>query len=642
MAQRQTRSYGSWVSPQTAQQAVAAGVGIGETAWDGDDALWLEQRPAEKGRCVVVRRSADGRVRDLFNDPFSARSRVHEYGGSAWLMHGGTLYFSNDADQRVYCLACDGTPLPITPAAKLRYADFCFDAKRSLLWCVREDHRGAGEPRNTLVTLQCDGDAEGGRIVAEGSDFIAAPRLSPDGTQLAWLRWNHPDMPFFACELWLADIDDAGVLHGARRLAGGRDEAAQQPMWTPAGELLFVTDRSGWWNLARWHDGRSEALCPMAAEFGEPQWVFGLAGHALVGPRRLACSWIEQGVSKLGVLDLDSLRLRPIDNPFTRIANLSANGERLLLCGASPLQSASVCLLGLDGSVEVLRQGSSIAVDARYTSVAETLQFPTAGGQTAHGFFYAPCNRDFVAPPGEKPPLLVLSHGGPTSMCTNDHKAGIQYWTSRGFAVLDVNYRGSSGFGRAYREALDGQWGIADVEDCVHGARFLVQRGDVDGQRLAIRGGSAGGYTTLCALAFHDQFHCGCSRYGIGDLATLATDTHKFEARYLDRLIGPWPAKRERYRARSPIHHLQGFNCPLILFQGSEDKAVPPEQSRRMHAAVKAKGLPVAYIEFEGEQHGFRQAANIVRALEAEAYFYSRIFGFELADAVEAVAIDNL
>ncbi len=642
MARRQA-PFGSWASPQSAQQAVAAGVGIGETAFDGEDALWLEQRPSEKGRSVVVRRRADGPAEDLFAAPFNARSRVHEYGGAAWLMHDGVLFFSNDADQRVHRVDPGRAPVPITPDTKLRFADFCFDGRRQWLWCVREDHRSAGEPRNALVAVRCHGDAEGGRVMAEGSDFVAAPRLSPDGRRLAWLQWNHPAMPFFACELWLADVDDDGALHGARCIAGGRDEAAQQPMWSSEGELLFVSDRSGWWNLYRWNEGESQALCPMEAEFGEAPWVFGLSGHAFVAPHLLACTSARQGLSKLAVLDLRTLRLETIETHFTRIGNVAAQGGRLLFCGASPLMSASVCRLDLDsGAVDVLRQGSSIAVDPGFTSVGEAIRFPSANAQTAHGFFYAPCNADFAAPPGAKPPLLVLSHGGPTSISSNEYKAGIQYWTSRGVAVLDVNYRGSSGFGRAYREALDGQWGVADVEDCVHGARFLVQRGDVDGARLAIRGGSAGGYTTLCALAFHDTFHCGCSRYGIGDLETLATDTHKFEARYLDRLIGPWPAARDLYRARSPIHHLAGFNCPLILFQGSEDKAVPPEQSRRMHAAVKAKGLPVAYVEFEGEQHGFRQAHNIVRALEAEAYFYSRVFGFELADTVEPVAIDNL
>jgi len=417
----------------------------------------------------------------------------------------------------------------------------------------------------------------------------------------------------------------------------------QQPLWSPDGELHFVSDRSGWWNLYRWRDGSAMALCPMAAEFGQPMWIFGLATYAFESARRLVCSYGSGGRSQLAAIDTHSLQLTPLHTPFSHIGSLAAAPGRVLFTAASPLQPLSVALLHLDsGALELLRQGSALAVDPHYTSVAKAIEFPTGGGLTAHGFFYPPLNRDFEAPPQEKPPLLVLSHGGPTSMAIDAYKSGIQFWTSRGFAVLDVNYGGSSGFGRAYRQRLDGQWGVVDVDDCVHGALHLVQRGDVDGERLIIRGGSAGGYTTLCALAFRDTFRCGASHYGIGDLEALARDTHKFEAHYTDRLVGPYPAARDLYRARSPIHHLQGMNCPLILLQGALDEVVPPEQSRRMHAALKAKGVPVAYLEFEGEQHGFRQLPNIVRALEAEAYFYSRVFGFALADAVPPLAIDNL
>lgn len=635
--------YGTWKSPQSAHDAVAAGIGIGETAFDGDAALWLEARPSERGRNVVVRRHADGRIDDLIAAPFDARSRVHEYGGGAWLMAQGTLYFSNFSDQRVYRATGNRPPQPITPEAALRYADFCHDRRRSLLWCVREDHRGSGEAQNTIVALRCDGELDAGRVVVSGHDFVAAPRLSPDGRQLAWLGWNHPDMPWDGCELWLANVNDDGTLHGARHIAGGRDEAVQQPRWCDDGTLYFVSDRSGWWNLYRLRGGYVQPLCPMQAEFGAPPWLLGSSSWAFVGVRQLVCTFAQQGLSRLASLDLQTLKFEIIDSPFSVIHSLSAHGDAVLFCAASPLRQASVYRLDMAGrQIDMLRSGSSIAVDAGYTSVAEAIEFPTRGGQTAHAFFYAPRNRDIVAAPGKKPPLLVMSHGGPTSMAGNDYKTGIQYWTSRGFAVLDVNYRGSSGFGRAYRQALDGQWGVADVDDCIHGAQFLVRRGDVDAKRLAIRGGSAGGYTTLCALAFHRVFHSGCSRYGIGDLQALLHDTHKFESRYLDRLIGPWPAASALYADRSPIHHLQGLNCPLILLQGAEDKVVPPAQSRQMHAALQAKGVPVAYIEFAGEQHGFRQAKNIVRALEAEAWFHARIFGFELADSIEPVQVDNL
>ena len=640
----QTAPYGSWKSPLSAERAVAAGIGLGDVGFDGGHIFWQESRPAEKGRNVIMQRSADGTLHELNPAPFNARSRVHEYGGGAYLMHGGVLYFSHFTDQRLYRVDPGLAPRPITPEAlDLRFADLCVDARRGLLWGVREDHRAGGEPRNCLVALQAQGDAEGGRIVAEGHDFYAAPRLSPDGRQLAWLSWNHPDMPWDGCELWLADVDAQGRLQHARRLAGSRDEAVQQPAWSPDGRLHFVSDRSGWWNLYRWGEDAAEALCPMAAEFGQPMWNFGLCTYAFASATQLVCTFGQHAVSHLAVLDTATKALRTLDTPFSHIGNLAASDGRVLFIGASPLQAASVCLLHLDdGRIETLRRGSTLDADPAFSSLPEAIEFPTASGLSAHAFFYPPCHRDFEAPAGDKPPLLVMGHGGPTSMATNAYRAGVQYWTSRGIAVLDVNYGGSSGFGRAYRQRLDGAWGVVDVQDCIAGARFLVQRGDVDAGRLIIRGGSAGGYTTLSALAFHDAFACGASLYGIGDLATLAQDTHKFEARYLDRLVGPWPEARELYRERSPIHHLDGLKCPLILLQGAEDKVVPPAQSRRMHAALKAKGVPVAYLEFEGEQHGFRDLKNIVRALEAEATFYSRVLGFTLADAVPPLAIDNL
>ena len=640
----QLAPYGSWRSPLGAERAVAAGIGLGDVGFDGDAISWQEARPAEKGRQVILRRGPDGSLQELNPAPFNARTRVHEYGGRAYLLRGGVLYFSHFGDQRLYRIDPGQPPRPITPEAALRYADLCSDDARGLLWCVREDHRaGRGEPLNALVALNAQGDDSGGRIVAGGHDFYAAPRLSPDGRQLAWISWNHPDMPWDGAELWLAAVQPDGTLQGARCIAGSRTESVQQPLWSPDGELHFVSDRSGWWNLYRWRDGSAMALCPMAAEFGQPMWNFGLATYAFESARRLVCSYSSGGSSRLAAVDTHSLQLTPLHTPFSHIGNLAAASGRVLFSAASPLQPVSVALLQMDsGRLELLREGSSLEIDPHYTSVAQAIEFPTGGGLTAHGFFYPPTNRDFEAPPQEKPPLLVMSHGGPTSLAIDAYKSGIQFWSSRGFAVLDVNYGGSSGFGRAYRQRLDGQWGVVDVDDCVNAALHLVRRGDVDGARLIIRGGSAGGYTTLCALAFRDTFRCGASHYGIGDLEALARDTHKFEAHYTDRLVGPYPAARDLYRARSPIHHLEGMNCPLILLQGALDEVVPPEQSRRMHAALKAKGVPVAYLEFEGEQHGFRQLPNIVRALEAEAYFYSRVFGFTLADAVQPLAIDNL
>lgn len=639
--------YGSWVSRLSAERAVAAGIGLSDLVFDGDALLWQESRPAEQGRSVVMQRDPDGSVRELTPPPWNARTRVHEYGGRAYLQHGGVLYFSHLSDQRLYRAAPGELPQPITPAAALRYADLCADRQRGLLWAVREDHRGAGEPRNTLVVLRADGEGDddrgAGRIVAEGHDFYAAPRLSPDGTQLAWLAWDHPDMPWDGCTLWLAEVDERGSLQRARRIAGSRDEAVQQPCWSPDGRLYFVSDRSGWWNLYRWGDGSAEALCPMAAEFGQPMWVLGLATYAFASARQLVCAIVREARSTLAVLDATSGQLRELETPCSSFGHVAAREGRVAFTGASPLQPTSVYLLELDsGRVELLRRGSALEVDAACTSVAQAIEFPTEGARTAHAFYYPPCNPEFEAPAGSKPPLLVMSHGGPTSMALDAYRAAVQFWTSRGIAVLDVNYGGSSGFGRAYRQRLDGAWGVADVIDCIRGAQFVVRRGDADAQRLIIRGGSAGGYTTLCALAFHQVFACGTSLYGIGDLQTLAEDTHKFEAHYLDRLVGPWPQARASYLERSPIHHLDGLNCPLLLLQGADDPVVPPQQSRRMHAALKAKGVPVAYLEFEGEAHGFRDAKHIVRALQAEAFFYASVLGFTLADAVEPIAIDNL
>lgn len=640
---RRTAPYGSWASPLSAQRAVAAAIGLSDVAFDGDALLWQESRPAEKGRSVVMQRDRDGRLHELTPAPWNARTRVHEYGGRACLQHGGVLYFSQLADQRLYRAAPGQPPQPITPPTALRYADLCADARRGLLWAVREDHRSDGEPRNSVVALRADGDEAGGRVAAERHDFCAAPRLSPDGTQLAWLAWNHPDMPWDGCELWLAEVDADGTLQHARRIAGSRDEAVQQPLWSPDGLLHFISDRSGWWNLYRWGDGGAAALCPMHAEFGQPMWNLGLASCAFASARQLVCTLTRNARSTLAVLDTSSGQLRELDTPCSSFGHVAAHDGRVAFTGASPLQSMSVYLLELDsGRLEVVRRGSSLDVDADCTSVAQAIEFPTAGGRNAHAFHYAPHNPGFAAPAGDKPPLLVMSHGGPTSMAVDAYRAAVQFWTSRGIAVLDVNYGGSSGFGRAYRQRLDGAWGVVDVQDCIQGALFLVQRGDVDGRRLIIRGSSAGGYTTLCALAFHRVFACGSSLYGIGDLQTLAQDTHKFEAHYLDRLVGPWPAARDTYLERSPLHHLDGLNCPLLLLQGADDPVVPPQQSRRMHAALKAKGVPVAYLEFEGEQHGFRDANHIVRALLAEAGFYARVLGFELADAVEPIAIDNL
>lgn len=643
MPEHKIAPYGSWRSPITSDLIVAETIGLSGPRFDGDDIYWLEMRPQEGGRLVVVQRTPDGKTTDLTPPPFSARTRVHEYGGGACAVVNGAVVFSNFADQRLYRQDLGGPPRPITPEADLRYADTIFDRQRDLLVCVREDHRDPGEAVNTLVKVRCDGDENGGEVLVSGNNFYSSPRLSPDGSRLAWLTWNHPNMPWDGTELWIGEVAASGSISRATRIAGGREESVFQPEWSPDGVLHFVSDRTGWWNLYRWREGHVDALCPMEAEFGRPQWGFGMSTYAFESAGRIICTFRQRGVTHLASLDTVTLQLQEIATPCTAISSVSAAPGRALFLAGSPTETWAVGLLNLNTQqVEVLRCMSAINVDPGYVSIPQEIEFPTGGGQTAYGFFYGPHNKDFTAPQGEWPPLLVMSHGGPTAAAESVFDAEIQYWTSRGIAVLDVNYGGSSGYGRAYRQRLNGQWGLVDVDDCVNGARYLVEAGEVDGNRLMITGGSAGGYTTLCVLTFRNVFKAGASYYGVADLEALAKDTHKFESRYLDNLIGPYPARRDLYMERSAINFTDRLACPLILFQGSEDQVVPPDQSRQMYEAVKAKGLPVAYLEFEGEQHGFRKAENIKRSLDAELYFYSRVFGFKLADPVEPVVIDNL
>jgi dipeptidyl aminopeptidase/acylaminoacyl peptidase len=633
--------YGSWTSPITADLIVSASVGIAAPTVDGDVLYWEEARPTEGGRHVIVRREADGSVRDLNPAPFNARTRVHEYGGGDYAVHGQDVYFSNFADQKLYCASPGSEPVALTKVDGHRYADAVVDEPRNRLICVREDHTGDGEAVNTIVAVDlATGDET---VLAEGHDFYAYPRLSPDGTQLAYTCWDHPNMPWDGCELRVARLGDSGRPSGERRVAGGTTESVFQPAWSPDGTLYFVSDRSGWWNLYRLNDDAVEAVAPMQAEFGQPLWQFGMVTYAFDGPGRIVCTYNVQGVWRLATIDVASGTLKDVDTPYTGFRDLRVEDGKAVCIASAPDRPSALVRIDLDsGGMETLKLTSTLEIGEGYISVPETVEFPTEGGLTAFGFYYPPQNQDFEASAGEKPPLLVMSHGGPTAATGAALSARVQYWTSRGIAVLDVNYGGSTGYGRAYRERLNGRWGIVDVDDCVNGARFLVQRGSVDGNRLAITGGSAGGYTTLCALTFHDVFGAGASHYGVSDLEALARDTHKFESRYLDGMVGPYPERRDLYVERSPIAHVDQLNTPVVFFQGLEDQIVPPNQAETMVEALRAKGVPVAYLPFEGEQHGFRRSENIKRSLEGELYFYGRVFGFEPAGGIPAIEIENL
>lgn len=639
--------YGSWASPITSDLIVRESVGLGMVKTDNRDVYWIELRPSEGGRQAIVRRTPNGENVDVTPREFNARTRVHEYGGGDYVVHDGVVYFANFTDQQLYRQSGESPPEPVTRNgvnASVRYADMVVDAARQRLISVREDHRDrAREAINEIVALATDGNAAE-EVLCSGHDFYSSPRISPDGSQLAWLAWNHPNMPWDGGELWIGKFDEQGALVDQKLIAGGQSESIFQPEWSPDGILYFVSDGTGWWNIYRANnDNEIENLCEMPAEFGLPQWVFGLSTYAFASADRIICTFVEDGIWSLGSLDTGTGALERFDLPYSDIAYLSiANQSAVFRAGSRNAPFAIVRMDLTTRETEVLRRASTIEIDTAYISQAQSIEFPTENGLTAHGFFYPPANRDFRAAADEKPPLLVKSHGGPTSAAIASLQLGIQFWTSRGVAVLDVNYGGSTAYGRDYRQRLNGAWGIVDVDDCVNGAKFLAARGLVDGNRLTIDGGSAGGYTTLCALTFRDDFKAGASHFGVSDAEALAKETHKFESRYLDNLIGPYPARRDLYIARSPINFVDRLSCPVIFFQGLEDKVVPPNQAELMVEALRKKGVAVAYVAFEGEQHGFRKAENIKRSLDGELYFYSRVFGFELADQVEPVPIANL
>ncbi len=644
-----TTAYGSWQSPITSELIVSSAIRLGAVQLDGPDIYWSELRPSEGGRQLVVRYGpedvnlAEGEsATDITPAPFNVRSRVHEYGGGAYTVHQGTVYFSNFADQRLYAQRAGEEPVAltpeVTPAAGLRYADTVVDMQRQRLICVVEDHRQTGEAVNAIATIPLTGGSP--KVIVSGNDFYSSPRLSPDGKKLAWITWNHPQMPWDGTELWLAEVTDDGSLSRPRKLVGNVKESVCQPQWSPAGALHFISDATGWWNLYRWEGERGEPLFPMEAEFAGPQWNFGQSSYGFEDNTSILCTYVYQGITRLARLDTLARSMDELEIPYCGIGSLQiGQGFAVFLAASTDRPSALVRLDLATLEMTELRQSSSLTVDPGYLSEPEVISFPTTGGFNAYGIYYRPHNKDHEAPITERPPLLVKSHGGPTAAASSAFNPAIQYWTSRGFAVLDVNYGGSTGYGRAYRNRLQGKWGIVDVDDCVNGARYVVEQGKADGDRLTINGGSAGGYTTLAALTFRDVFKAGASYYGVSNMASLAEETHKFESRYLDSLVGPYPQEKAVYEERSPINAVEQLSCPVIFLQGSEDEIVPPNQAEEMVNALKQKGIPVAYLLFEGEQHGFRQADNIKQALEAELSFYSQIFGFALADEIEPVEI---
>jgi dipeptidyl aminopeptidase/acylaminoacyl peptidase len=626
---------------------VAAGfVRLAEPRWDGGAVTWLEGRAEDGGRQMLVRWTREGGVRDVSPAGINVRTRVHEYGGAAYLAAGDLVVISDFATGRLLRVGPDRTAAPLTPDGSRRYADLCLDAARQRLICVREDHMVEGrEAANALVAVPLDGSAadDPARVVglASGSDFVAAPRLSPDGRRLAWTRWNHPNMPWDGTECVVADVLADGSLGPATVVAGGAGTWVTQPAWSPDGALHVSAELDGWLNLHRVEAGGGAAgvvrlvpLAPMAAEIGGPEWNLGAADYGFADDGTILAAGRSGARDRLFRIDPAGGAVpREIPLPFTELDYLGVRGNRLVCLAAGPTMFRSVVLVSLlDGTFEVLRRASDAALDPADLATAEPVEFPTTGGRTAHGILYRPHNRAARAPEGELPPLVVTSHGGPTSAAYTGLAITTQILATRGIAVLDVDYGGSTGYGREYRRGLDGSWGIVDVDDCVAGAQALVARGIVDPARLAIEGGSASGFTTLAALAFRDVFRAGVSYFGIGNLAAFAAETHKFESRYLERLVGPYPAARDVYDARSPIFHVDGIRCPVLVLQGLDDRVVPPAEAERIVAALRANGIPHAYIPFEGEDHGFRKASSMVRSIQAELAFYGAVFGFVPAD----------
>jgi dipeptidyl aminopeptidase/acylaminoacyl peptidase len=651
MTKPTTRPFGEWESPFAISLLTAGFVALDEPRAAGGVRWWLEGMPRESGRQALMRRDPDGTETRLTPEGFNVRSRVHEYGGGAYIVDAALVIVSDFATGRLHRVIAPGQVEPLTPDRAWRFADLEVDRKRNRLIAVREDHDPEtldrhGEAENAIVEIDLEsGEAS---ILIEGADFVAAPRLSPDGRELAWLEWRHPNLPWDGTELRLADVADGGSIGEPRTIAGSPSDWISQPRWSPDGRLHFVAETSGWMNLyrrgSRQDDGGHEALAPLEVEFAAPDWQFCYSNYDFLADGAIVAIGHSGGRDRLYRIEPGVDVASELDVPFTDMRGLGVDGDRVVLRAASPTVAAAIGELDpASREWTVLRRSTTVVdFDPADVSVARPVEFPTTGGRSAFGLYFGPHNQAFVGPDEERPPLIVTSHGGPTAAAYSALSIAVQLWTSRGFAVLDVDYGGSTGYGRDYRKRLEGEWGVVDLDDCVNGARGLVAEGIVDGERLAIRGGSASGYTTLCAVTFSETFRAGTSYFGIGDLETFVAQTHKFESRYLDRLVGPYPERKDLYHDRSPLNFTDQISCPVLILQGAEDRVVPPAQAEQIVDALREKRLPHAYLLFAGEDHGFRAAENVVRSFEAELSFYGQIFGFQPADRIEPIVVEFL
>ena len=634
-------SFGSWHSELSSDVIVSTTIGFGTIAVDADTPYWIETRPTENGRHVIVRRKPDRTIEEAIPREFYARTKVHEYGGAAFTARDGIVYFTEFTDQQLYKLLPGKYPEKITNRPGLRFADPVIDVRRDRVIAICEDHtKGAGAVTNKIVSISLQ-DPQDFEVILEGNDFYCSPKLSNDGKQLAWITWNHPDMPWDNTELWTGGLNDAHKITNKQHIAGGDNESVLMPKWSPTDVLHFVSDRSGWWNIYRWQNNEVSALLTMSAEFARAQWHLGYSQYDFLRGDKIACSYNIEGSWHLVIIDTDGKNFREIETPFSDIWWLNALGDDLIFRGgASSIPQAIVRLKVNDGQAEIIKTSTTFEANQNF-SKPQVVNF-SLSNRSVFGFYYHPLNPRFQGPQNELPPLLVLCHGGPTNMASTLFDLEKQFWTSRGFALFDINYSGSAGYGREYRNRLRNNWGIIDFEDCVEGALHLVEKNLVDKNRLFIKGGSAGGFTALCALANSTVFRAGASYYGICDLGLMRKETHKFESRYLDRLVGTFPEEEQIYKERSPISHVEKLQKPIIFFQGLEDMIVPPNQSEKMAKALRSRNIPVAYLAFAGEQHAFRKAETLKQCLDAEYAFYARVAGFQETAIITPLKIENL
>ncbi len=643
--------YGSWKSPITTDLIVENSVQLLNIVCDGDDVYMSEGRPQEKGRVTILKLEnpdftnldfTNSNFKEILPKTYSARTKVHEYGGISFNVFNKEIYFSNFDDQQIYKIDTLGNISPITPVSTDRYVEYTKDKTRNLIFCIQEEHL-ENEVNNAIVKIEKKGKI---KKIAKGNDFYSSLSISPDCKKLAFLTWNQPNMPWDAASLFIADITDEGDLKNLKKIAGSNDEAIFQPRWGKDGYLYFVSDKTNFWNLYRYKENKIEPIYPFDAEFGLPMWIFGRSTYDFYienNRLKIIATYTKNAKFHLALIDPETKTLQEIKTQFTFFSNILVVNDKLFFIGASPIDLPSlVCLNLKNQEYKILKKSKDIKIDSGYISFPQSIEFPSENNRTAHMIFYPPKNKDFKPLKKEKPPLIVRSHGGPTGQAQGILSLEIQFWTSRGFAFTDVNYSGSTGYGREYRQRLYGNWGILDVDDCVNAALYLAKNNLVDENKMIIQGGSAGGYTTLCALTFRDIFSAGASYFGISDTAAFVRDTHKFEKKYLEKLIGPYPEKKQLYFERSPINFVENLSCPLILFQGEDDKIVPPNQAEMMFKALMGKKVPTAYLLFEKEGHGFRNADVIKKTIESELYFYSKIFGFNLQEDIMPIKIYNL